>query len=221
MRIEDMVERSVKLFDRHEARYSRGWFFDILDWKFMDSRTCWIRMVFDHERDDTNAIYISGDLGEAVVYPTFHSSLRNMADAFTWRDNDGRLCIRPHYFIEKVKASSDLYDWDMEYFQEDLLEKHDERYGKTADATDLNAFFAEYCDGWKDSILLRDGAFVTDRFAQEDLKSIFSDYEEWIHDCGRRVNERVVCWLVAARLAYEQMESSSERKENDARERDS
>ena len=49
--------------------------------------------------------------------------------------------------------------------------------------------------------------------AQERLKEIIPDCESGLYDFGRRVHPRIVLWLVALRLAWEQVKGQGE--END------
>lgn len=200
----DAIERAVRAFQHHEARYVRGENFDVLDWKKPGTRMYWIRMVFDYERSETRAVYITGDLGEAVVYPTCPATLFDMAKCFTYKRDNGLVDINEIYFIEKVKTSSHLYDWGMEEFREDLREKFVQEYGKDEDQSRLDEFFEEYCDSYSSGVEVDNGVHFTDSFAKDALEEIFPDCGEWIWRCGRRVSTFVVFWLVAMRMAYEQ-----------------
>lgn len=209
-----MVERSVRAFGNHKARYVRGWAVDILDWKIPGTLNYWVRMVFDHERDDTKAVYISGDLGEAVVYPTCGATLGSMASCFTRRLEDGSIDVNDSYFIEKVKCSSDLYDWRMDWFKEDLRDIYKSNYGDEGEEGELEDFFDEYCDGYFGSVTVDNGVHITSDGATDKLEEIFGmDYDEFIYGCGRRVSERIVLWLVAMRLAYEQIERAGQHED--------
>ena len=212
------VEDAMKLFREHKARYVRGESFDVLDWKRPGTKMYWIRMVFDHERDDTNAVYISGDLGEAVVYPTCPAKLFDMAHSFTYTNSDGAMDVQEYYFLEKVKTATRRYDWSMDDFKEDLRSKFVEMYGKEEDQKDLDVFFEEHCDGFCGDVTVDDGVEI-DRSAEDDLHLIFPDWREWIWGCGRRVDNLVVAWLVAMRMAYEQIrkEESYDMHKQDAK----
>ena len=201
----DAIEFAETLFRNHKARYSKGFFLDVLDWKKPDTIQHWIRMVFDHERGETNALYISGDLGEAVVYPTADATLKSMALCFTRREKDRSLHVNVPYFLEKVKTGSCLYNWGMEEFQEDLRERFVQEYGEEEDQSRLDEFFEEYCDSYCSEVEVDNGVHITDSFAKDALEEIFPDYKEWIWECGSCVSNRVVFWLVAMRLAYEQV----------------
>ena len=199
------VESAIHAFRDHKARLSKGFFMDVLDWKRPNTNTYWIRMVFDHERSDTHAVYITGDLGEAIIYPTCPATLFNMAKSFTFINKDGSIDINEHYFLEKVKTANHLYDWSMEDFQDDLRDEYVERYGKDEDQRDLENFFEEHCDGYLSDVTIDNSMGVQiDSAAKDDLHLLFPDYDEWISGCGQRVSNFVAFWLVAMRMAYEQ-----------------
>lgn len=204
----DSIESAVRAFKDHEARYVQGKSFDVLDWKKPGTRTYWIRMVFDHERSETSALYITGDLGEAVVYPTCPATLFGMTRSFTYGRSDGLVDINENYFLEKVKTASHLYDCGMEEFKDDLRERFVQEYGEDEDQGRLDEFFEEYCDSYCSGIEVNNGVYFTDPLAKEALEEIFPDCWEWIWECGQRVNQCVVFWLVAMRLAYEQVKNA-------------
>lgn len=200
----DSIESAVRAFKDHKAKYSKGFFFDVLDWKHPDTNCHWVRMVFDHERSETNAVYITGDLGEAVVYPTCPATLFSMARCFTYNRSGGMVDINESYFLEKVKTGSRLYDWGMEEFKDDLRERFVQEYGEDEDQGRLDEFFEEYCDSYCPGVEVDNGVHFTDSLAKDALEEIFPDYHEWIWECGQRVSPLVVFWLVAMRMAYEQ-----------------
>lgn len=213
------IESAVRAFKDHKAAYRvSGAGFSVLDWKRPGTIQYWVRMVFDHERDNTMAVYITGDLGEAVVYPTCPASLEDMANCFTSREPGGPIDINETYFLEKVKTGNHLFEWGMDEFKEDLREEFVRRFGKDEDQHELNEFFEEYCDGYLPNVVIDNGVHITDSFARDALESIFPDWNEWIYSCGKRVSNFVVFWLVAMRLAYEQLNEHGERKANDGEE---
>jgi len=198
------IEDAVRAFKNHEARYVRGESFDVLDWKKPGTIQHWVRMVFDHEREDTKAVYITGDLGEAVVYPTCPATLFGMARCFTYKRSDGLVDINECYFLEKVKTASHLYDWGLEEFKEDLCERFALEYGQDGDHAKLDEFFEDHCDSFFSHVEFDNCVRFTNYEAELDIKEIFPDCNEWIWECGKRVSNFVVFWLVAMRMAYEQ-----------------
>ena len=212
------VKCAENMFRHHEAWYKRGKSFDVLDWKKPDTIHCWVRMVFDHDRDGTEAVYITGDLGEGVVYPTCYPDLEHVARSFTSRDADGILDVNEHYFLEKLKTARRTFDWDMDTFKEDLRCKFADHYGKYEDQSELNDFFEEYCDGYMPGVVVDDGVHFCDRYAEDVLETIFPDYSEWVWGCGSRLNFWIVCWLVAMRLAWEKVVLQEKGGRNDGEE---
>jgi len=206
------IESAVSAFKYHEARYVKGESFDVLDWKKPGTRMYWVRMVFDHERSETSAVYITGDLGEAVVYPTCEATLSGMATCFTRNGSGGMVDINEGYFLEKVKTGSCLYNWGVEEFKEDLREMFVREYGKYEDQGRLDEFLEEYCDSYCPGVEVDNGVHFTDYRAKDAIEEIFPDCNEWIWECGQRVSPCVVFWLVAMRLAYEQVKNDESRK---------
>jgi len=217
MKVEDAIEMAVRDFRENIATYTRGEKFDVLDFKRPNTICYWIRMVFDHERDGTQAVYISGDCGEAVIYPTCEPTLEGMAKCFT-RRVDGKIDVNEPYFMEKFKASSDKYDWDADKFKEDLRESVREAFDEGAEEPlrKLEEFFDDYMDTfspkvWVDSV---NGPMMGGD-AVEELNNILPDCSEYLYSYGRSVSVRVIMWLVALRLAWEQVRDQEKGKSNE------
>ena len=203
--IEKTIAEAVKAFSNHVATLSVGTNgIDALDYRRPGTVCYSLRVVFDHARG--SRVYISGDLGEAVVYPTCDATLCGMAKCFTSRDKAGGLNVNWGYFLEKVRATSDSYCWDEESFAHDFKEHCDE-YGLTI----AEEFLENHMDRWGGGIDVdsRDGVTLSDD-TKFDLHEIDCDYREWVYDCGKRVSARVILWLVALRLAYEALKAESE-----------
>lgn len=120
--VED-VRRCIKNAERHFSKHvalwaSAGKDIEILDFRRPDSVEYALRVVFDNERG--GRVYITGDIGEAVVYPTCAAKLEDMAKCFTSREPDGSLDVNEHYFLEKVMATSDRYVWYTDGFEDDF-----------------------------------------------------------------------------------------------------
>lgn len=206
--IEGTVAEAVKAFSGHEATLRAGMNgIEVLDFRKPGTVCYSLRVVFDHERG--GRVYISGDLGEAVVYPTCDATLCGMAECFTRRDKSGVIRVNWGYFLEKVRASSDRYCWDAEAFAHDFKEHCDE-YGLTG----AEEFLDENLDYWSSGIDVdcTHGVTLSDG-AKRDLEEIDRDYRGWVYDCGKRVSARVILWLVALRLAHEAVKTESEVKE--------
>lgn len=197
--IEKAIEDAIRAFAEHEANLHIGLSgIEVLDFRRKDGK-CWyaLRIVFDNQRG--SRVYISGDLGEAVVYPTCPARLEDMARCFTSRDKNGKIKVNVGYFLEKVRATSDRYEWSQELFQEDFRKECEESGIEMPED-----FFEEYMDGWGNEIEVDDrmGVRLTER-AIDALSEMDEDYREWVYDCGKRIAPRIVLWLVAMRLAWE------------------
>jgi hypothetical protein len=196
-----VIDEAVKAFAKHETIYTIGLScIDVLDFREPDSCVYALRVVFDHQRG--NRVYISGDLGEAVVYPTCPATLEDMAYCFSSRKDDGSISVNWGYFLEKLRATSDRWQWTPERFWEDFKE-----HCKEADI-DADDFIEDYENAYRDSNVEIDARLgvTLSKTAQFELREIAPDYSEWIYDCGKRVSPRVILWLVALRLAFEAVE---------------
>lgn len=201
------VESAMKAFKNHQAMYTHGDRLNVLDWRNMDgSLTYYVRMVFDHERPYTKALYISGDMGEAVIYPTCDATLEGMATCFTRRHEDGRIDINESYFIEKIKASSNFWEWNHSLFEEDLRRGFVRYYGNDERMmSELDDFLEEHFRSCFADIRVEHYGVEMDQDAKDAWEAIVPDGGHWIYDCGKRLSNRIVFWLVAMRLAYEQI----------------
>jgi hypothetical protein len=83
----------------------------------------------------------------------------------------------------------------------------EDEYGED-DEGKLEEWFEEYCEGFCPNVIVDNGVQMTDSFAQDAIMAIFPDYDTWIYECGRRVSDWVGFWLVAMRLAHEQLASA-------------
>lgn len=189
----------------------------MLDWRKPDSVYYAMRVVFDNERG--GRVYITGDIGEAVVYPTCAATLRNMALCFTSRDKNGDLEINEGYFMEKIKASNERYCRDRETFVEDFKKEVSRRFqfGAPLDF-DVDTFLRDHMGyengGFMSPFRGEDGIEIDGNGrisisddVRDELNNLDTDYSEWFFDCGKRLNPRIALWLVGMRLAHEQVES--------------
>ena len=194
---EEAIAHAMSAFKRHRATYKVQDGIDTLEFRNPDSICYSLRVVFDHERG--NSVYICGDIGEAVIYPTCPATLKGMAECFTSRDENGSIHVNWGYFLEKVRAASDRYCWDYDTFIQDFKEHCREKGIDSADE-----FIEENTGIWNDGVDVDNVKGITLSYnAKHDLEEMDSDYWEWVYDCGKRVSMRVILWLVALRLAYE------------------
>lgn len=196
--IEDKVKSFVNAFRDHKAELTQCGTLSALDWRRPGTGVYAVRFVFDSSR--YNAVYITGDLGQAVILPTCRASLREMAICFTRRTD--KLKVNVEYFMEKMATSGDCYEWTSRDWIEDF-KKHCEDYGLIPPED-----FIDDVEGmWSSPVEFYDDMppRISEK-ARQDLKKMDPDCREWVYDCGKRVSARVIGWLVALRLAAEQIE---------------
>ena len=198
---QDVIKKAVESFSGHKATYKELDGVDTLEFRRPYEIFYSLRVVFDHERG--KSVYICGDIGEAVVYPTCPATLKDMAACFTRRKADGTISVNWGYFLEKVKCSSDRYDWSEEDFVADFKEECEERGIPNAEE-----FLEEHMNSWDGGIEVdsRKGVTFSERAKRELEEKYDEDFWEWAYDCGKRVSGRVILWLVALRLASEAIE---------------
>ena len=207
--VRQIISLAQNQFDTHVATLRKGNFgIDVLDFMRSDGSVFYsLRVIFDHER--TNRVFIAGDLGEAVIYPTCPATLKGMANCFTRCKEEGEIEVNPWYFLEKVAVSSDRYEWSYENFREDF-DRRVKEYGLILPED----FYEDFIDSWCPDISIdsREGVNASER-AKSALADIDRDYQEWLYDCGKRVSPRVIMWLVALRLAWEAVEKNERRQQ--------
>lgn len=205
-RYEEDVRQRIKNAERHFSKHVALWTsvnedIEILDFRRPDSVEYALRIVFDDERG--GRVYISGDIGEAVVYPTCRAKLKDMALCFTRRDENGVLDVNEQYFLEKVHATSDRYEWDAEGFESDFR-AHCKEYGIDEHVAD--EFLDDNMNSFGGIEINGENGIKIDTYVEDKIREIDEDYWEWFFDCGKRINPRIVLWLVGMRLAWEQLE---------------
>jgi len=204
--IKASIKVGLKVFEDNTAEYRKiNENFDVLDFRRPNSALYSFRMVFDREHG--NAAYISGDLGEAVIYPTCECTLEGFAKCFTKRREDGTLDINEQYFKERIRACNPnygIYTYEVDDVKADLRDQFD-KYGA---APLWNEFEEEYFDALYADVKVFPtfGVVFSDR-AKEFLRYRVGMETEDFRDLGKRTNQYVVLWLVAIRLAYEQLEA--------------
>ena len=194
--IEKQVASARRHFQSHFAKLERlggddG--IEVLDWRDKTGDFIYsVRYVFDHKG---NTLTITGDLGEAVVCPSWVASLEGFV----------RIGINPEYFLEKVRCSSDRWDYNRNHAEEDIRSRlqecldtiipTDTIYGSlTDDINDIMESFSSF-DGWAN----------IDSLAISALEKYDHDWREWLFSCGKRIHPRVIHWLVGIQMAWEQI----------------
>ena len=205
--VEKKVADALGYFRDNRATLTRHDSIEVLDWRRPNTVVCSVRMVFDAGR--TNAVYITGDLGAAIIRPTCKAALVDMASCFT-RWERGSLKVNCGYFMEKIAAASDLYEWSQDAFVEDFKNRCEEYQLTPPDD------FLDDRDGYFSPVeFFDDRPPVVSGDAKRDLEEMDGDYWEWFYDCGKRVSSRVVAWLVTLRLAVEQIGKQQDAASNE------
>lgn len=160
-----------------------------LDWRNKNgSSEYYIRYIFD---EDKNSLYISGDLGNACVVLTEKATLKNLSSYIN----------TVSYFIEKIKCSTDLYQYDNRIAEEEIMQRFEDYFGDTMvdeQWEEIEDMISDISNNYFDC---RTGIVANDSWI-EVLESYDSDYFDWIYRVGRRVDARVVLWLVGLNMAY-------------------
>ena len=180
---EDKIAHAYKAFAEHKAELKVSGNMQILDWRKPGTGCYRVRYVFDREG---GRIYISGDLGEAVVEPTWPATFGATCGAVC----GGRSIVNEHYFLEKVRATSDRYEFDR-----DEAEKAVRENCPGIDEDDLETVMADFDDQW--------GLLHLEKKARKILEDHAEDYWEWFTRAGRSVDGRVYLWLVGLKMAWE------------------
>jgi hypothetical protein len=165
-----------------------------LKWKQPGTTIYYIQYVFDN-----NNIYITGDVGYAVVRLTEKATLKALS----------KYLDSISYFIEKIECSSDKYDFDKDTAIEYLKKERKYWAEDTDDKAELNKIsevFDKYIryaanDDWE--------RCMYDVDLYDDMTDIDVDAWEWLSDVGKVYGQRVIMWLVGLKMAYEQIERKS------------
>lgn len=180
---EQKIAHAYKAFARHKAELKDLDGIQILDWRVPGEGWYRMRYVFDREG---GRIYISGDLGEAVAWPTWPATFGATYGAVC----GGTRVVNEDYFLEKVKATSHKYEYDR-----DEAEKVVKKNCPEIDEDDLETVMADFDDRW--------GLCHVEEEAREILERFYRDYWEWFTTAGRNVDGCIYLWLVGLKMAWE------------------
>lgn len=186
----DWIDQAKKNFRNHKAKFKQFDGISTLDWRNIDgSSNYYVRYVFD---EDKGCLYITGDLGSAVVRLTEKATLESLSSYINSVD----------YFLGKILCSTDKYVYDVELARNEL-EQHlispDAEYEdkRLEELRELVADTLECFDTFKGFDLSED---VEERLSKED-----ADYWEWIYTIGKDVDTRIILWLVGLQMAHNQI----------------
>lgn len=200
-RTEEVIERARKRFADFVPVFKQLDGIQTLEWRHKSGTSDhYVKYVFDEE--DWN-VYISGDLGAAVISLTEKATLQTLS----------KYIRMIHYFIEKIECSTDLYNWDEDAAKVELRET-------ISGYIDLEDLDGEELEEEQEKIyeLLDDLIECVDRFdgwrLSDDLDGRLSEYDpdyyEWLYNIGKFINPRVIFWLVGMEMAYKILEGNEE-----------
>ena len=191
------MEKNIreKWFKKHKANYVEvNDDLKILEWKRPETSYMSIRYVMDK-----NNVYITGDLGSAVLCLTSKASLERLSD------------YSLYYFSKKIVAmEQDKFDFDSEKAIEELKElfkdwwsidmdsEVDEEYKKYKEVLGMLISGADECsrpNHWVDFVNLN----------YTDIESVDPDCHEWVYDVGMETSIYVKAYLIGIKMAYEQI----------------
>ncbi len=198
--IKERIEQCRKKFADHIATFKRYDGISTLDWREKNgSSHYYVRYVFDEQHCH---MYISGDLGHAVVWLTESATLANLAGYVKSID----------YFLEKVMCSTDKYTYDRatayEVLEHKLMHIELDFDEDDEDAAEAHAELLEERRELIEDVMCNFDARNGFRLSNEQINHISeidSDYYEWLWDAGMNVDERVLLWLVGLNMAYRQV----------------
>lgn len=163
----------------------------IIDWRRADgSIEYYVNYIVDKKR---GSLIVSGDLGDSIA--TWYNVI-DPAKLKLWIKND------IGYYIDKMQCSSHWYDYEVENIVADI-----KYYLKDCNVFDVldayNQFFSGYPDtpeemweSFADDIegCIRGNKFIPPEELEYFCEEFDADYQEWLYDCGKRINSRVYLW---------------------------
>ena len=154
-RREQQISYAKMVFSHHKAVFRQLDGISTLDWRKEDgSSDYYVRYVFDESR---GFLYISGDLGSAVVRLTERATLQALSGYINKVD----------YFVEKIECSTDKYYYDEEIEErQDCLEELMEQFtgfdGFRTVSDDSHCLLSEICPDYGE-LLCKAGRYMATR----------------------------------------------------------
>ena len=191
---DEQVDYAKIMFSHHKAVFRQLDGISTLDWRNENgSSEYYVRYVFDEERC---CLYLSGDLGSAVVRLTERATLQTLSHYINSVD----------YFMEKIRCSTNLYCYDAEIAKEDLTYYVQNYLGSCEeDLSDRKIPLPKEFDVLLESLDERDGWNLTEE-QKIWLSERCPDYWEWLYSTGRYIDTRIILWLVGLQMAWEQVQ---------------
>lgn len=196
------LKRQIENFKNHIATFTDYGNIKILDFANPNSSHYRIRFLFE---EDYCRLHISGDLGELIATNYYNMTF----DKFTDFVND------VGYFKEKIDCCSRaIYWYDEKTAREDLAE-HIEEYG-LLDYVDMYSWKSpeEKLEDTLDDILsdFSDATGIGYR-GYEVLSELDSDAWEWAYDLGKKSTGILDLYMLAFKLAIEQIKEGASNNE--------
>ena len=169
----------------------------VIDWHNADNtREYHIRFIFDNEG---KTMSVSGDVGSAMfAFPSFDKvTLQTIGKL---KDID--------YFSSKIQCSTDLYTYDLEEAKADLASQYLHEYDtelSTEEREERERMIQELLEQcFSRSTGITDIPFEL----SEKLQQIDQDYLYWVSSAGRCIAQRIIYWLTALNMIYEELYQS-------------
>ncbi len=184
---EKQMEHAKYHFANHKAEIKEHDGITVLNWRNQNgSSDYYVHYVFDGK-----FLYISGDLGSAVVHLTEKATLKALSRYINMVD----------YFVEKIKCSTNKYAYDeknaIAELRERLFPDDEEETPELVNADLIEEIMQHYShyDGFRN--------IPTDLLEQ--VEELDESYFEWIYSCGEEIHGRIILWLVGLQMAWEQV----------------
>lgn len=193
MKGKDVLQHAREKFKNHVATYCDYGDVATLTWAKPGTKEHSIRFVFDRE---FQTVTITGDLGEAVLWPTCKCDLEHCAKAFGSID----------YFAEKIRTSSYMYDYNAKEAEAELRAYLLEEHLTREERAERELLIATIMEDFSRDTGVRELADDTSNW----LNSISPDAFEWIGSIGRQYDMNVYLWMYALQMAYKQVKEKDQ-----------
>lgn len=191
MNTQERIKEAEKAFANHTANYSKSGKVAVLDWKNKNGSSNYgVRYVMLD-----NVLYISGDLGSAVVQLKERATMPNIS--------------RYHldYFVKRIECSTALYDFDLDDAEKEMRDyiyemfEDAEYYLDEGEQKKVESAICNLCENAHDGIIFTD-------YADKTLNGIIP--ERYFEECefmefGKSLSMEVIFWYVGFRMAYENL----------------
>lgn len=200
MNTQERIKEAEKAFENHVPTLSTYGKAVVLDWKNINGSYDYaVRYVM---LDDV--LYISGDLGSAVVQLKEKATLKNISS------------YHLDYFVKRIECSTDLYDFDPKDAENEIREYMYEVL-ENDDGLDDNETYAIEMLIYQ----LVENAKITNEIWFDDNASkqlikinnmfsgfVFDEYD--FEDFGKSISMFVILWLTGIKMAYQALQKNSE-----------